>query len=163
MGLGNRKTNASAFDPIVKIDCRDGKITRCDRVQENGEWVTKPVPIEPDKFEAVFDMPNMKIGWLCFNPPDFQLVPVGDDIGEQPTDKHKEGFKVRLLLRNGSGEGVSGVGVDEDTQMHVRHDAKYEATPGRVPGVGLIPTRRDLRFEIGDLKRRSWRSWRLGG
>ena len=106
MGLGKRRSAATSYDPIVKIDCRDGKITRCDRVQEDGEWLTRPVEISPKKFEAVADMVQMKIGWLCFNPLDFQLGPVGQDIGEQPTDKHKEGFKLRMLLRNGSGEGV---------------------------------------------------------
>jgi hypothetical protein len=106
MGLGKRKSSAMSYYPIVKIDCRDGKITRCDRVQEDGEWKTKPAGIPFKKFDAVFDLPGMKIGWLNFDPPDFQLVPVGQDIGDQPTDKHREGFKLRLLLRNGSGEGV---------------------------------------------------------
>ena len=38
--LGKRKTTGAAFDPILKFDARNGKITRCDRVQEkNGDWV----------------------------------------------------------------------------------------------------------------------------
>jgi hypothetical protein len=143
MALGKRKSSAAAFDPILKFDARNGTITRCDRVQENGEWVTKPVGISPDNFEAAFDMANMKIGWLCFSPPDFKLFSVGEDIGDQPTGNHKEGFKVRLQLRNDAGEGVfemSSTAAALWTSMDELHDDWQEAkakAKGKLPVVGI--------------------------
>jgi hypothetical protein len=143
MSLGKRKTSSAGYDPIVKIDCRDGTITRCDRVQVDGEWQTTPVEIEPQEFEAVFDMPNLKIGWLCFSPPDFKFVNVGEDVGEQPTDKHKEGFKLRVLLRNDSGEGVHELASTAAAMwqsMDELHDS-WEDTKGKhknqLPVVGI--------------------------
>ena len=107
MGLGKRK-DAVSFTPLVKFDARNGQMTRCDRVQENGDWVTKAVSITDD-FEAVPDLPNVEAGWAAFasgSAPDFRMFPLGTDIGERPSDKHKEGFRLRLLLRNGAGAGV---------------------------------------------------------
>ena len=107
MGLGKRK-DAASFTPLVKFDARNGQMTRCDRVQENGDWVTQAVDIT-DTFEAVPDLPNIEVGWAAFasgSAPDFRMFPLGTDIGERPSDKHKEGFRLRLLLRNGAGDGV---------------------------------------------------------
>ena len=47
MGLGKRK-DAVNYTPLVKFDARNGQMTRCDRVQENGDWVTKAVDITED-------------------------------------------------------------------------------------------------------------------
>jgi hypothetical protein len=107
MSLGKRRSRAAAFDPIIKMDCRQGTITRCDRQQgEDGSWQTVPVLIATEDFEAVADLAHLQVGYLCFSPPDFKLVNVGEDYGDPPSDNHREGFKLRLLLRNGAGEGV---------------------------------------------------------
>src|SRR5262245_39936676 len=103
--LGKRRS--AAFDPIIKMDCRQGTVVRCDRQQsDDGTWQTVPVPIATHDFEAVADLPHLQVGYLCFSPPDFKLVPVGEDYGDPPSEKHREGFKLRLLLRNGAGCGV---------------------------------------------------------
>jgi hypothetical protein len=143
MSLGKRKSSAAGFDPIIKIDCRDGKIARCDRVQEGNEWVTKPEPIATGNFEAVADMPGMRVGWLCFKPPDFQLVKVGEDYGDAPSDKHKEGFRLRVLLRNGAGNGVHELAstaiqmwmaVDE---LHDAYEAGKAKNKNKLPVIGI--------------------------
>ena len=40
MGLGKRK-DAVSYTPLVKFDARNGQMTRCDRIEEDGGWVTK--------------------------------------------------------------------------------------------------------------------------
>jgi hypothetical protein len=108
MGLGKRKSTA-AFTPLVKYDARAGKFTRCDRAQDhNGDWATSNADIT-DTFEAVFDLPRTEVGWINLSTggaPDFQMKPLGEDIGERPSEKHREGFRLRLKLTNGAGDDV---------------------------------------------------------
>jgi hypothetical protein len=144
MILGKRKTISVAYDPIVKFDARNGTITRCDRVQEkNGEWATKPHAIAIEDFEAVPDVPGIQVGYLCFTPPDFKLVPLGQDYGDPPSDKHKEGFRIRMLLRNGSGSGVhelssTAVGLWESlNELCAAYDAACGKHKGELPVVGV--------------------------
>jgi hypothetical protein len=107
VALGKRK-DAPNFTPLIKIDARTGKITRCDREQSDGRWITKNVDIPPNDFEMIPDLANVQVGWIAFSNgrPDFHLVRAGADIGEPPSKDHKEGFKLRLLLINGSGGDV---------------------------------------------------------
>ena len=74
-----------------------------DRVQDKGgNWETKVRTIPIDDFEAIFDMPNLEIGWINFGgngqAPDFRMKPASSfdpdpDIGDKPGDKFKEGFR----------------------------------------------------------------------
>jgi len=107
MALGKRRDTPN-FTPLVKIDVRTGKITRCDREQSDGRWTTKNVDIPPDDFEMIPDLANVEVGWMAFSNgrPDFHMVRAGADIGEPPSKDHKEGFKLRLLLINGSGSDL---------------------------------------------------------
>jgi hypothetical protein len=144
MALGKRRSSAAAFDPIIKMDCRQGTVVRCDRQQaEDGNWQTVPMPIATEDFEAVADLAGMKVGYLCFSPPDFKLVPVGEDYGDPPSDNHREGFKLRLLLRNGAGEGVHELAstaaamwqsVDE---LHDEYEDGKAKHKGKLPVIGI--------------------------
>jgi hypothetical protein len=141
--LGKRKSASAQYDPVLKFDARNGKIVRCDRVQEGGEWVTVPHEIPLADFEAVFDVANLKVGWICFSPPDFKLVPVGEDYGDPPSDKHKEGFRVRVLLRDGAGDGwheVSATSIalwDSMSELHGEWEAGHAEHRGQLPVVGV--------------------------
>jgi hypothetical protein len=58
---------------------------------------------------AVFDMENVEVGWIAFfsgDRPNFIMFPVGTNIGDPPSDKHKQGFRLRLKLAKGSGGDV---------------------------------------------------------
>jgi hypothetical protein len=108
MALGKRHDTLN-ITPLVKIDVRTGKITRCDREQSDGRWTTKNVDIPPDDFEMIPDLGDVQVGWMTFSGgrPNFKLVRAGADIGDPPDDGKdwKEGFKLRLLLINGNGSG----------------------------------------------------------
>ena len=92
MGIGKRRDTPNI--PLrCNWDARSGKMNRHDREQDDvGEWTTNPVDITKT-FEAIVDMENTEIGWIAFPPggqPDFRMVPVGTDVGEPPSDNHKE-------------------------------------------------------------------------
>src|SRR5262249_19109990 len=108
MALGKRR-DAPPITPLIKINARDGRVIRCDREQDTrGGWTTKNVDIAADDFAAIFDLENVQVGWMNFagGRPDFHLVKAGADIGDPPSDSHKEGFKVRLKLSNGASGDV---------------------------------------------------------
>jgi hypothetical protein len=144
MALGKRKDTAD-FTPLVKFDARNGQATRCDRAEVNGVWTTKAVDIT-DNFEAVVDLANIEVGWAAFvsgGAPDFRMFPLGADIGERPSDKHKEGFRLRLLLRNGAGDDVRELSstaralwsaVDELHDEYLDGVTKHR---GKLPVVGI--------------------------
>jgi hypothetical protein len=145
MGLGNRKSTAS-FTPLVKFDARFGRFNRCDRTQDaGGNWVASNTDIT-ESFEAVFDLPNIEVGWISFaagGAPDFQMKPLGEDIGECPSDKHKEGFRLRLLLTGDAGDDVrelSSTSIALWNAVDELHDAYADDAVkhrGKLPVVGV--------------------------
>jgi hypothetical protein len=149
MGLGKRKDTAN-FTALVKYDARSGKFTRCDREQDDTGWVTKATDITDD-FEAVFDLENVEVGWVCFTAggaPDFRMVRLGDDIGERPSDKHREGFRVRVKLSNGAGDDVrelSSTAVALWNALDELHDEYLEDAKkhrNKLPVVSIAETKR---------------------
>ena len=108
MGIGKRRDTPNI--PLrCNWDARSGKMNRADRAQDDGgEWTTNQTNIT-STFEAIADVENMEIGYIAFTPggpPDFRMVPVGKDVGEPPSDSHKEGFRLRMKLTNGAGNDV---------------------------------------------------------
>jgi hypothetical protein len=108
MSLGKRKAG-SDFLPVLKYDARIGKFYLSDRVFQNGEWQTKQCNIERDDFRAVFDLDNAQVGWIYFpqgSAPDTKLVPAGQDAGDPPSEKHKEGVRVIVKMAEELGGDV---------------------------------------------------------
>ena len=149
MAIGKRKITAS-FIPLVKYDARSGKATRCDRAQDaDGNWVTEAVDIT-DTFEAVFDLESIEIGQISFTAggaPDFRMVPLGGDIPDPPSDKYKEGFRLRLKLMNGAGNDVRELAstavalwnaIDELHDEYLDGVAKHK---NKLPVVGIAETK----------------------
>lgn len=144
MALGKRR-DAPNITPLVKIDARSGKVTRCDREQDmGGNWTTKQVDIT-DSFEAIFDLENAEVGWMAFSAgrPDFHMVRPGADIGEPPSDNHKEGFRLRLKLANGAGDDVREFASTSKVvwqSLDELHDEYLEGVvkhKGKLPVVGI--------------------------
>src|SRR5262245_61469805 len=99
MSIGRRRNNSS--NPLLKFDARNGSFYRVDR-NANGE-VEQSNIID---FKAVFDLENLEIGWILFNagsPPNFKMVRAGQDIGNAPSDKHRQGLRLRVRLAGDKG------------------------------------------------------------
>jgi hypothetical protein len=145
MGIGKRRDTPNII-PRCNFDARSGKMNRCDRQQDDvGEWTTTLVDITKT-FGAIVDLENMEIGYIAFTPggqPDFRMVPVGTDVGEPPSDNHKEGFRLRMKLTNGAGDDVREFAstskmvwqsVDELHDKYLEGSAKHK---GKLPIVGI--------------------------
>ena len=143
-----RRKDQKTFLPIVKFDARRGTFTRVDRVQdEAGNWESELHEIPVDDFEFVADMPNLQIGWINFGgngvPPDFQMVGLDDDIGDRPSDKHREGFKLRLKLTNGAGDDVrelasTALGLWKSMdELHCAYEKGIAKNKSKLPLVGV--------------------------
>jgi len=141
MALGKRR-DAPIITPLIKIDARNGKVSRRDREQDNdGNWTSKNVDIAAEDFAAIFDLENVQIGWMAFanGRPNFHLVKVGADIGDPPSDGHKEGFKVRLKLSNGAGNDVRELASTSKILWQSLSDLHDEYLDGCVKHRGKLP------------------------
>jgi len=146
MSLGKRMGGSGDITPLVKFDARAGVAYRCDRARApDGEWYTDQKNIT-DNFLAIFDMENAEIGWAAFSsngPPNFVMFPVGSDIGEPPSDKHKQGFRLRMKLAKASGGGVREFASTATAtwqaidQLHTEFEKERSKHPGQLPLVKL--------------------------
>jgi hypothetical protein len=99
MAIGKRKSDSRLAE--LKWDCAIGNYVLEERVYANSEWETQQTNIANDKFRAVFDMPNLEVGYVGYIKGlgrDTVLVKVGQDYGERPSDKHREGLRLVAKL-----------------------------------------------------------------
>ena len=149
MALGKRKTGGD-FLPVLKYDARIGEFYQSDRVFSNGEWETEQHNIQKDDFRVIFDLHNTQIGWIYFpkgSAPETVLVPAGQDPGDAPSDKHKEGVRVVVKMADALGGDVRELmstavglwnGID---QLHDEYLAAAKDHPGELPVVILSEIR----------------------
>jgi len=134
---------------IVKFDVRFGRMFRVDRTDSgSGQFVSESVDIT-DSFEAVFDLENVEVGWLRLGPdraPDTKLVARGEGRPEQPSEKHKYGFRVVVKLSrecSGNNEPVRELlGSARDLWFGMDrllrdYNAEKDKHPGLLPLVAL--------------------------
>jgi hypothetical protein len=133
--------DAGHRQPIIKYDARAGRLFRVDRSDETGRWESNPVEIT-SVFQAIFDLENIETGWLHFptgGAPDIRTVKIGSALPDRPTDKHRTGFRVLMLLGKQSGGDVREMAANAAVAikgMDLLHDA-FMAAPER--GQGMLP------------------------
>jgi len=99
MSIGRRRGTGSG--PLLKFDARNGSFYRVDR-NANGEVEQTSIV----DFKATFDLANLEVGWIRFDaggPPSFKLVRAGQDIGNAPSEKHRQGLRLRVKLAGDKG------------------------------------------------------------
>jgi hypothetical protein len=151
LALGiNTESVAGDILPICKYDARAGRFFRIDRINDQGNWVKEEHEIT-DKFTAIMDLENIEVGWMNFETggaPDFQLVALGQDAGQRPSDKHREGFRVMLkLAKHVGGEepirefsACAKAVIGGFDALHDAYVAGAKANPGKLPVVKLAKT-----------------------
>jgi hypothetical protein len=147
MGLGKRKQ--TSITPRLKYDGRAGKFSLVNRIHENGEWFNDQVDIAQSDFRAVFDLDNLEVGWIHYpegSAPDIKLVKAGQDVGDAPSDKHKEGIRLLVLMDDyldGSVRELMSTAGGLWNGLDTLHDAymvDHDKNPGKLPVVVLSGT-----------------------
>lgn len=142
MGINTGAEGAEFLDRL-QYDAKAGKWHKVTRSQNaSGDWVSDMLELDKgDMF--VMDMANIEVGWIAFaaTGPDFQMVPNGTQIGPRPSDAHKSGFRMKVMMpkeeapRTFASTARSVIGVIDE--LHT----KAAATPGQVPVVKITGTR----------------------
>jgi len=135
--------------PIIKYDARAGRIFRVDRTDVSGRWDSATVEIPQNVFQAVFDLEAIETGWLHFptgSAPDIRTAILGKGLPDKPSDKHRPGYRLNLLLGKQSGGDLremaanAKVSVDAMKALYDLYEAGLPANPGLLPVVKLAST-----------------------
>jgi hypothetical protein len=108
MSLGRRKLDGESLGKLA-WDFDIGKFVLEDRVFANGGWEPQQQNIENNKFRAVFDLQTVEVGWIAYIKGEglnAKLVRLGGDYGDQPTDRHNEGFRLPVKMDSSLGGAV---------------------------------------------------------
>jgi hypothetical protein len=131
MAIGKRRTGGETT-PLLKFDARVGRFYVQDRVLEGGSWQTVQADVS-DGFRAIFDLPNLQQGWVAFpkgEPPSAVLFPAGAEIGDPPSDDHKQGLRVLAVLEGETAaRELTSTAIALWAGMDALHDAYLAAAP----------------------------------
>lgn len=145
MGLGLNTGGDGDFAAIVKYDAKAARWFRMDREQVGGAWETSNVDIT-QAFQAVFDMENIEVGWVHFaggQAPSWCMVPFGSPFPDRPTDKHKQAFRMTVLLGKSCGGDLrefaaqAKVVIGALDTLHDAYTAGLKANAGKLPVVRM--------------------------
>jgi hypothetical protein len=142
--FGGGGGSADDIVPIVKFDCRSGRMFRIDRA--NGENHQTDLT---RSFKAIFDFENVETGWIAFTAgtaPSFNVVKYGSPVPAQPSADHKPGVRLLVKLSKDAGGDVRELastakaflrGLDD---LHTAYEAGVVENPGKLPVVELADT-----------------------
>lgn len=143
-GINSGNEGGEILDRI-QYDAKAGKWHRVTRSQaSSGEWISDMHELDKgDMF--LMDLAGIEVGWIAFasTGPDFQMVPNGTPVPSRPSENHKSGFRVRVLLpkeeqaRTFASTARSVIGVVDE--LHTK--ATGEAPAGHVAVVKIAGTR----------------------
>jgi hypothetical protein len=151
MALGRRRDSGNLGK--LNWDFDIGNFVLEDRIYSNGEWENQQRNVKNDKFRGVFDLPNGEIGWIAYLKGEglnAKLVHIGENYGDPPTDKHKEGF--RLIVRTDESlGGDSREFISTSTYLWTAIDRLHDdfvAGSGEHPGCLPVVDVADVRKEM---------------
>ena len=149
-GFSTEPSTTVDFTPIVKYDARAGRIFRVDRLDTGNGFENNPVDITSN-FKAVFDFENVEVGWIDFpagSAPSFALVPMGKQLPERPSPKHKNGIRMLLKLTKGCGgdkpvreiAGTSKAFLSGVEAVYAEYAREKSNHPSELPVLVLVST-----------------------
>ena len=145
MSLGLKTTsNGGEFLPRIQYDARAGRFFQVDRYQDSaGNWENELTELKLP-LGLVFDMENIEVGWIKLDQGvDFRMVKVGEQLPDQPSDKHRQGFRALIYNKalgirhwNHSAKCV----IAELDALHSQWEAERARHPGQMPVVRIKHT-----------------------
>lgn len=128
------------FVDIIKYDVKAGRLIRVDK---NGE--TKDEVDITSNFMAVFDFPNIEVGWAIFEPgtaPQWHLNKLSKGFPAKPEgDKWRQAFRMRVKLHSSCGGDVRELSATSMTlrqSMDILHDQFEERGPENADKLPVI-------------------------
>jgi hypothetical protein len=151
MAFGMKSPVANDFAERVKIDARSGRMIKITYNPDTGEKEQEDITYPPPKF--AFDFGSLEVGYAHFSiaGPDFRVVPEGQKLPDQPTDKNENGklmfrpvFRVKLYgqILDGLRELSSSANVVMEAVDDLYQEFRQapEAGEGKIPIVQLTKT-----------------------
>jgi len=147
LGLTTESKPAGDILPIVKYSAQSGDFVRVDRFQtSDGTWDKSEAEISyPVKI--AMDLENIEVGWISFEGgvPSLVMVKLGEAMPAKPTDKHSQGFRVRigskdLGLREFSHSAKTVTKVMD--ALHTQYEAEAKSNAGKMPIIEITGTER---------------------
>lgn len=93
-------------------------------------------------FQAVIDLENVETGWLHFptgGAPDIRVVKDGNAMPDRPSDKHRQGFRVHMLLGKQSGGDVREMASNARSTIAGMNALDDQWKAGRGANPGCLP------------------------
>lgn len=149
-GFSTEPSAGGDFLPIVKYDARAGRLFRVDRTDSGNGFVTDAVDITAS-FKAIVDFENVEVGWIDFpagSAPHFALVPMGSQLPDRPSLRHKNGVRFLLKLAKDCGgakpvreiAGTSKAFLSGVEAIFNTYQAEKAANAGKLPVIVLEKT-----------------------
>jgi hypothetical protein len=149
-GFSTEPSAGGDFMPIVKYDARAGRIFRMDRVDTGNGFSTDQIDITSN-FKAIVDFENVEVGWIDFPAgaaPNFALVPMGNQLPDRPSPRHKNGVRFILKLAKDCGgvkpireiAGTSKAFLSGVEAVFTAYQAEKAANAGKLPVIVLEKT-----------------------
>ncbi len=151
MAFGMQAPIANDFADIFKYDARAGRGFRIDYNPDTREKTPVDITSPPPSF--AIDFGSLEVGYGHFSPtgPDLRVVPEGQSLPPQPTDKDDKGrtmfrpvFRVKLYgkILHGLREWASSANVVMESvdDLYNKFRVAPEAQSGKIPIVQLTKT-----------------------
>jgi hypothetical protein len=149
-GFSTEPSTGGDFMPIVKYDARAGRLFRMDRVDTGNGFTNDAVDITSN-FKAIVDFENIEVGWIDFpagSAPNFSLVPMGNQLPDRPSPRHKNGIRFILKLAKDCGgakpireiAGTSKAFLSGVEEVYSAYQAEKAANAGKLPVIVLEKT-----------------------
>jgi hypothetical protein len=144
MGLPSGSAGGGDIKPRIEYDAKAGRWHRVNRSQAaSGEWITDKTELKEGEM-FLMDIAQVEVGWISFGggQPDFRMGPNGTPVGPRPTEQHKPGFRVSVVLpredhdRHFASTAKAVLAVIDD--LHTKAGA---APAGHVPVIKIAGTR----------------------
>ena len=120
------------------------------RIEKNGSFENVAVDITAS-FKAKVHFGTLEVGWTLFASgiaPDFDMVPIGNELPARPSDKHKNGVKFMITLSKDCCDdkrireiaGTSKAFLSGVEAVYLQYLAEKDKHPGMLPVIVLEKT-----------------------